>query len=131
MAHTRQSSNKRPRLPVDPTLARPLAPEDVRPGEYVAVLHVICELPSFLWAADAYAVPLDQPIRIPFVPPGGGVALRVTSVCLPFVLVKSARGARRTLDLRQCRLARLDRRFATATWKAYRRCRVRKRQRQA
>ena len=131
MAPTRQQSDKRPHLQADSTLARPLAPEDVRPGDYVAILHVICELPSFLWGADSCMVPMDEPVRIPFVPQGGGVALRVTSVCLPFVLVKSARGTRRTLDLRQCRVARLDRRFASATWKAYRHCRKRKLQRQA
>ena len=111
------------------TLAKPLAPEDVRLGDFVAILHVICELPSFLWGADTVTTPMDVPIRIPFVPPSGGVALKVTSVCLPFVLVKSARGTCRTLDLRQCRIARLDRTFAAATWKAYKPIRASRRKR--
>ena len=100
------------------TLAKALAPEDVRPGDFVALLHVTAELPSFLWCTDAWSLPADEPMRIQFVPCGGGVPLKVQSVCLPFVLVKLPIGGRRTLDLRQCRLARLDRAYAKLAWKA-------------
>ena len=126
MTRAKEKKRKWPAAEACSALAKPLAPEDVRPGDFVAVLQVICELPSFFWAADASMVPVDQPIRIPFVPPSSGLALRVKSVCLPFVLVKSARGSQRTLDLRQCRIARLDPKYAATTWKAYKRSRARK-----
>lgn len=101
------------------TLAKSLAPEEVRRGQFVAILHVIDELPSFLWDADATLLPYDEPVRIRFVSPGGGVPLKVKSVCLPFVLVKAPTGDNYTLDLRRYRLARLNRSYAQATWKAF------------
>ncbi len=101
------------------TLAKALAPEDVRPGDYVTPLVEVAEVPSFYWDADATTLPRDEPVRIRFVPAGGGVPLRVKGVCLPFVLVKYPCGRREALDVRRCRLARLDRHYAAAAWKAY------------
>jgi hypothetical protein len=40
-------------------------------------------------------------------------------VCLPFVLVKTAAGEQRTLDMRTYQLARLDRDHAKQSWKAF------------
>jgi hypothetical protein len=101
------------------TLAKALAPEEIRQGDFVTMLHVVAELPSFLWCADASTLPQHELIRLQFVPAGGGIPLKVKSVCLPFVLVKLPWGRRRTLDLRTFRLARLDRQYASVTWKAY------------
>jgi hypothetical protein len=101
-------------------LAKALAPEEIRSGDYVTPLDEIAELPSFLWCADATIVPHDQPVRIRFTSPSGGVPLKVKSVCLPFVLVRHPQGERRMLDVRKCRLARLDRTHARAAWKAIR-----------
>lgn len=105
------------------TLAKALAPEDVRVGDYVTLLSVTCELPSFYWLSDAALLPIDEPVRIPFVPRSGGSPLKVKSICLPFVLVKQSSGKERTLDLRTCRLARLVGDYATASWKAGKRSR--------
>ena len=102
------------------TLAKALAPEEIRPGEFVSMLHEIVELPSFLWTADASVLPVDEPIRIRYVPEGGGIPMKVEAVCLPFVLVKLPVGGQQALDVRQCRLARLDRTYARTTWKMYR-----------
>ncbi|MDB5335408.1 MAG: hypothetical protein JWN70_1027 [Planctomycetaceae bacterium] len=99
-------------------MAKVLAPEDVRAGDYVAVLHVVCELPSFLWCSDSSTVRLDEPVRVPFMPKQGGVPLRVRSVCLPFILVKAPSGTLRILDVRRQLLARLDRAYARIVWKA-------------
>ena len=107
------------RLERNSTLARALAPEEIRQGDFVTLLHVIAELPSFLWCGDAWTLPQHELIRIQFVPAGGGIPLKVKSVCLPFVLVKLPWGHRRTLDLRTYRLAQLDREYASVTWKAY------------
>jgi hypothetical protein len=110
------------------TLAKPLAPEDVRPGDFVAVLHEIAELPSFYWCADAGFHPRDELVRIRYIPSSEALPLKVKSVCLPFVLVKAPRGERRTLDLRKCRLARLDRAYASNAWQLYKKA-IKKRSR--
>ena len=102
----------------DLTTAKVLAPEDVRAGDYVALLHVIHELPSFFWCGGMGTIRPDEPVRVPFVPNNGGVPLRVRSICLPFILVKAPTGKLRNLDVRRYRLARLDRAHARAAWKA-------------
>ena len=100
------------------TLAKPLAPEEVREGDFVAVLHEIYELPSYLWCAESFQMPLEQPVRIQLIPDDGGLPLKVQSICLPFVFVKDSAGEPRNLDVRKCRLARLDRAYAKTVWKA-------------
>jgi len=102
------------------TLAKTLAPEEIRRGDFVTPLHVIAEVPSFYWCGDCWSLPHDEPVRIRFTPTSDGLPLKVKSVCLPFVLVKQASGERLTLDLRKCQLARLDRRYAKRAWKACR-----------
>ena len=102
----------------DATLAKALAPEEIRAGDYVAQLYVVCELPSFFWDADVSLTPRDQLVRIQFVPEGGGVPLKVKSVCLPYVLVKHPQDGRQTLDVRRVKLARLGTEFAETAWKA-------------
>jgi hypothetical protein len=101
------------------TLARALAPEDVRPGDFVALLDEMHELPSFWWCLDSALHPRDRLVRLRMIPTHESLPLRVKSVCLPFVLTKQPSGQCRTLDLRRCHIARLDRTFATAAWKAY------------
>jgi len=101
------------------TLAKPLAPEEIRPGDYVTPLFVIAELPSFWWCTDTWNHPLEEPVRIRFTPSAQGTPLKVRSVCLPFVLVKTAAGEQSTLDLRNCQLARLDAAHAKRAWKAF------------
>jgi hypothetical protein len=112
----------------DLTTAKVLAPEDVRAGDYVALLHVIHELPSFFWCGGMGTMRPDEPVRVPFVPNNGGVPLRVRSICLPFILVKAPTGKLRNLDVWRYRLARLDRAHARAAWKARKKSR-RKRER--
>jgi hypothetical protein len=99
-----------------------LAPEDVRAGDFVALLHVVHEIPSFWWCGISTIRP-DEPVRIPFVPKNGGVPFRVRSVCLPFILVKAPTGRLRSLDVRRYRLARLDPTHALVAWKACKRSR--------
>lgn len=114
-----QSTAKRS-VNTDSALAKPLAPEDVRHGDFVAVLHVTCEYPSFYWDADTTLLPHDELVRIQYIPDDAGQALKVKSVCLPFVFAKDSAGERKTLDMRKCRLARLDRTYAKTAWKAER-----------
>lgn len=101
------------------TLARFLAPEDVRPGDFVALLDEMHELPSFWWCLDSALQAGDRLVRLRMLPTNESLPLRVKSICLPFVLTKEPSGQSRTLDLRRCHIARLDRTFATTAWKAY------------
>lgn len=101
------------------TLAKPLAPEDVRPGDFVTLLFVIAEYGSFWWFMESWDQPPEEPVRIRYTPgSSGGIPLKVRSVCLPFVLVKAPSGDHSTLDLRTCQLARLSRSHARRAWKA-------------
>ena len=103
------------------TLARPLAPEDVRRGDYVVLLYEIIEYPSWYWCDDATFAAREEVVRICHTPRDEPTPLKVRSACLPFVLVAQPCGRQRSLDLRRCRVARLDKRFARTAWKGCRR----------
>lgn len=96
-----------------------LAPEEIRRGDYVAVMHVVSEFSPLWWCDEAS--PSPEPIRMRFVPDGGALPLKVKAVCLPYVLAVHPTGDPLTLDVRQHRLARLDNGFARESWKTYRR----------
>lgn len=111
MVQSRSQLEKKARR-CESTVAKPLAPEEIRKHDDVAVLHVTYEFPTFLWCTDAATVPMEQPVRISFVPLEVGTVYRVESVCLPFVLVSTADGRQLSLDVRRHRLARLDGQYA-------------------
>lgn len=110
----------------DNTLARAIAPEDIRVGDFVAVLNRIDEV--FPIGAMFECSPLTSPrtlemLRVQRVPTDECVPLKVEAVCLPWVLVKAPLPAAltiytwqerrhntllRTIDVRRCRLARLS-----------------------
>lgn len=99
------------------TLAKALAPEEVRPGQFVTLLQEIAEVPSYFWCRDSALVAPEEMVRVRFIPSASGEPLKVMSVCLPFVLVKNPAGHERPLDLRKYRLARLSKRYAKRAWK--------------
>jgi hypothetical protein len=101
-------------------VAASAAPEDLRCGDYVAVLSVIHEYPSFLWCCDAGLSARDEPVRVERRDTETGAALKIKAICLPLVFVKDALGKHRTLDVRLCRLARLSAKYARKVWKAAR-----------
>ena len=101
------------------TLAKSLAPEDVCVGDYVTQLHEIREWPTFFWFCDSTFEQREELLRIRLVPENGGVPLKVKSVCLPFVLVKPAKGKLFTLDVRRSRLARLSKSYARIAWQSH------------
>jgi hypothetical protein len=115
MAISQQTNETRTRSKL--SLAKPLAPEEIRIGDFVSPLHVFYDFPSFLWCGDSAIQRREETVRICYLPESGGVPLKVKSVCLPFVLVKKADGTQQTLDIRKVRLARLNLRFAKAAWK--------------
>ncbi len=95
-----------------------LAPEDIRPGDFVTPLFTISELPSYWWNGGSWNLPHDQPVRIRLTYECDGVPLRVKSICLPFVLVKTPSGDQNTFDLRKYQVARLNQDYAKRAWKA-------------
>jgi hypothetical protein len=101
------------------TLAKALAPEDIRPGDFVTPLFTVAEMPSFWWDSSVWSLPHDQPVRVRMTYNCDGMPMRVKAVCLPFVLTKNPAGEESTFDLRKCQVARLNNGFAKRAWKAY------------
>ena len=110
----------------DATLAKALAPEDLRTGDYVTPLHIVAEVPSYWWCVDDWKLPMEEPVRMRFTSSCDGKPLRVKSLCLPFVLLKQPAGPAMTLDVRRYQLARLDGDYAKRAWKAYEKANSRK-----
>lgn len=98
------------------TAAKPLAPEDVAPGDYVAVLDQVYEYPSVVWYCDRPLAGEDEVIRLRLRPHRSELPLRVVAVCVPFVYAEDVGGKRRTIDLRSTRLARIDRKVGKRVW---------------
>lgn len=100
-------------------VAASVAPEDLRQGDYVAVLSEVIELPSFLWT-ETLASKHDEVIRVCRLPTGARSPLKIKAICLPYVFVKSPAGDYQTIDIRLARLVRLDRAYAKTVWKRMR-----------
>jgi hypothetical protein len=102
------------------TLAKALAPEDVRTGDFVTLLHEFTETPSYYWYSDSALVSPNEVVRMRCLPSAdGGTPLQVESICLPFILVKHPSGEVRSIDLRRFRVARLTENYASQAWKAF------------
>jgi hypothetical protein len=97
---------------------RSLSPEDLRCGDFVAIVHETVEYPSFWWHADAHILPPCEAVRIRCHTDDCGLPLKIKAICLPFVFVKKPCGQYRTLDVRQQKLARLAPDYARPVWKA-------------
>lgn len=123
MARSKIKSHKHATAAPQATLAHSLAPEDIRPGDHVAVLHEVWEYPSWYWCDDSSLADRAEVVRVCYTPREESAPLAVRAVCLPFVLVREPCGRERTLDVRRCRLARLDCAFAATTALALRKAR--------
>jgi hypothetical protein len=104
------------------SLACSIAPEDIRRGHYVTVLHVIDEYLPFL-----FDKPGTEPVAIRWRPTSQAQPLEVVDVCLPFVTVVKASGGVLTLDVRRHELARLDDGYARRVVKRLRAHRAKRR----
>ena len=84
-----------------------LAAEDIRIGNYVAVLHNIEQyIPYCLDRLPSSR--RIEPISVRLVPEDEAHPLKVLEVCLPFVTARKHDGSLVTLDVRRQELARLD-----------------------
>jgi len=106
--------------PLETTLARRVAAEDVARGDYLALLNEIYQAAPFLWDCDSHLTASNEPISIRFRAPGAGSPMRVVAICLPFVFVKMPRYGHRTLDLRSVEVVRLDPHYARRAWRGLR-----------
>ena len=103
------------------TVATRLAPEDLRPGQDVAILTEVVECPTWLWCGELPGTRPDELVRVQTLGRGGGRPLRIKAICLPFVLVTRIDGKSRTLDVRRVQLVKVDRAYAKLVRKLLRR----------
>lgn len=101
------------------TIAAMVAPEDLRRGDFVAILSEVVELPSFLWT-ETLSCERDALVRIRYLPTDDRTPLKVKAICLPFVFVKQSSGQFKTLDIRLASLVRLEKGYAKGVWKSLR-----------
>jgi hypothetical protein len=101
----------------DTPIARSLAAEDLKRGDFVSILHETVEYPSFWWGCDPQLWPPSEPVRMHCRTSDCGLPLKVKAICLPFVFVKKPCGEHRMLDIRQHRLVRLSAAYARHVWK--------------
>ncbi len=93
-----------------------VAPEDLRRGDYIAVLSEIVELPSFLWS-ETLPGGRGELVRLRRLPTEDRAPLKVKAICLPFIFVKLPSGQFETIDVRLVNLVRLERGYARTAWK--------------
>jgi hypothetical protein len=98
-------------------VAKSLAAEDLRCGDFVSILFETLEFPSFWWGCDPQLVSPSEPVRLQCHSGDGGTPLKIKAICLPFVFVKKPCGEHCTLDVRRHRLARLSLHYARRVWK--------------
>lgn len=92
------------------TLAKPLAPEDIRVGMHVMVLTEVFE--CLRWNEGFPAGVTKSLVEV--TPCNGQRPAKVTAVCLPYILVKTDKGEPYCYDVRAVRLARVSRALATS-----------------
>jgi hypothetical protein len=95
-------------------LARSVAPEDLKPGDVIAVLSAAQELVPYGGCEQHFQ---PRPVVHTVWMSGDGHPLRVEAMCLPFVLVSTPSGEHTTLDVRRCVLVRLSECYAAEAFK--------------
>jgi hypothetical protein len=101
------------------SIAATVAPEDLRRGDFVAVLSEIVELPSFLWT-ETIPSGRGELVRVRRLPTEDRAPLKVKAICLAFIFVKLPSGQFQTIDVRLVSLVRLEKCYAKTVWKTLR-----------
>jgi hypothetical protein len=94
--------------------SRTVAPEDIRPGDFVAIFTITVEWPPFYFGDFNREI-----VRTVHMPCDAGKPLRVDAVCLPFILVIDHKDEPATIDLRRSRVVRLTPRYAEKVIKRF------------
>ncbi len=99
------------------TLARSLAPEDIKPGTFVMTLHRQNQI--MMGKCSESSDP--QVVVVPVITRPGFVELpaKVLAICLPFIVVKRETGKTEMIDTRAERLALVPKSFAKAALKSH------------
>jgi hypothetical protein len=101
----------------DCRVVRRLAPEDIVAGMYIVEMFQELEVPPCeKLFSDLHAT--VEPVRITIKPWHGMEPTRVVAVCLPSVLVKTARGDRYCMDVRHFAIGRVSDAYGKAVFKA-------------
>lgn len=95
--------------------SQPVAPEDLRCGEYVSITQVVmehlpCELERPSWENQG-------PVKTLWLPFCAPRPMKVVDISLPFVFVQMATGKHEVVDVRRFRLARLPEPFGKKAFK--------------
>ena len=93
-------------------IARPVAPEDVRPGDYLTVLFEL-GTPGFFERMVGEARPVFE------VPDNAAMPARVLEICLPLLLLQTAPDRCILVDVRRFRLARVPAGFGERVQAAF------------
>ena len=101
------------------SIAAMVAPEDLRCGDFVAVLSQVFEVPSFLWH-DVMPSERAETVRLRLLSTEDRTPMKVKAICLPFVFVRSHDGQFQTMDVRLMSLVRLEKGYAKTVWKELR-----------
>ena len=89
------------------------SPEDIRPGDFIAVTHTRFELiPDNL--EPMLGGTEIEPIRLTALPNEAGTPMKVIALCLPFVIGETAYAARVVVDTRRHALIRVSEDYAMA-----------------
>lgn len=99
------------------TVARPLAPEEIRRGQFVCLLAEVDEYLPCIYLHEEPGLRKVELLRVQSLPCGEAQPLEVVAVCLPFVLAAKPDGEARTFDVRRHRLARVTAEFAEAAFR--------------
>ncbi len=93
---------------IEPRVAKTLAPEDIRAGDFITILTIVREAFPDMYDDTMPAEQRARAIRVATTPESRPAILRVEAVCLPLVLTVKPDGKPRVLDTRRVRLARVD-----------------------
>lgn len=108
-------------------VARPLAPEDVLPGQWVSVLWYVDDMLTWCPFDGPPPGASMTPVMVRWLPPFASEPLKVKAVCLPWALVRRPNGDVSQLDVRRFTLAKLDRDYAKKAAARIAACETRKR----
>jgi hypothetical protein len=105
-------------LDLQSELARAVAPEDLRKGDYICVLREIYELLACIDAVETWHAP--KIVRVAMTPCRTSAPRKIVRISLPLVLAREPSGDLTTLDVRRFELARLPDRSGRAMYKQLR-----------
>lgn len=106
---------------VDSQAVRRLAPEDIKPGQFVTIHKRTGEVFYMASACEsAFVEPSVKVLRFGYTPEHSGLPFRVKEVCLPFVLASNPEGQFVTLDTRKMELVALSDGYGKEAFKSLR-----------